>query len=1154
MSCPVKNLALVIALFGSLVACGDGIRNQQGQGATADGGGNGEFGNLDGFTGSDLNTGNLDVPGLDTAPSACEFPADPKAGQPGAPCTEAKDCDSNYCVQAPQGQICTQKCEQCCPSGFACIQNLTGGDSAFICQPKSMALCWPCQSDADCGAQAQGALCLDYPGHGRFCGGSCANAEDCPQGYACESANGTQGGGKQCVRKDGQCGCSEKASQVGAQASCSVSNNFGSCGGTRTCGASGLSNCSASTPAGEDCNGKDDDCDGLTDEELADLDQDKEPDCTDPDDDGDGTNDEQDCAPKDKNIHPGAQEDCNGKDDDCDGLTDEGQLDTDGDGKADCIDTDDDNDGVPDPQDCDPLDKKISPKAVELCDGVDNDCNGKTDEGYADANGNGVADCVDGDQDGDGVANDKDCAPKDPKVFPGATEKCNGKDDDCDSAIDEPDALGCSTWYQDADGDGAGGPASKCLCAPDKSWPSPKTGDCDDTNPLVGPGQAEVCANGKDDDCDGGVDEPDGTKGCSSFWTDADKDSWGTGAPKCQCGPSGVYSATKTGDCNDQSPVQAPGATELCNGKDDDCDSQTDEIGAQGCTQYYSDKDGDGYGNSSSGACTCGPVAGYPVQIGGDCNDQDKTKAPGAQEKCNGVDDDCDGQVDEENATGCKAWYLDADGDGFGSSSSKCLCGPGGDNTSSNSSDCNDNLASTKPGAAELCNGQDDNCAGGIDEGFVLGAVCTAGTGACKVTGQIVCSLDGKATACSAQAGGTTTEACNDLDDDCDGVTDDGCDDDNDDYCDASKAWTGSKTCPKGKGDCSDSDATRNPGAVETCNGKDDNCDGKTDGMTQACSSACGAGTQVCSAGTWGTCSATAPQCTSGPCCDGCKFKPATTLCGSAPVSTSQTCSGSCGGGILLTENWAYCTGSSSTCGTGNVKPVAKGLVQTCGANQLCSTSGSSASCSTCTNGCANGACKSQPITTVCIDPGYGGYETGASNGALIEKTLTLSFANHLKSWLDLDSADPTGGGNWKVVMTRTSDVYVPLATRAATCNAAASNRVISIFVNDIKNDTTVNGVESYIVPGYSAATLTYSKNITNRIATLGGLSNRGVKTGSYTILVQTDASATLTLPGFIHNPGDAAKLGSDAWRKTIGLAILQGLQQTYGYATYTPK
>ena len=164
-------------------------------------------------------------------------------------------------------------------------------------------------------------------------------------------------------------------------------------------------------------------------------------------------------------------------------------------------------------------------------------------------------------------------------------------------------------------------------------------------------------------------------------------------------------------------------------------------------------------------------------------------------------------------------------------------------------------------------------------------------------------------------------------------------------------------------------------------------------------------------------------------------------------------------------------------------------------------------------------------MTTVCIDPGYGGYESGAVNGALIEKNLNLSLAQHLKYWLDLDSSDPSGGGNWKVVLTRTSDVYVPLLTRVATCNDAGANRVVSLFVNDIKGDTTVNGVESYIVPAYSAATLTYAKNINNRIATLGGVSNRGVKTGSYTILVQTNAPAVLTLPGFIQNPGDAAKL-----------------------------
>ena len=143
-----------------------------------------------------------------------------------------------------------------------------------------------------------------------------------------------------------------------------------------------------------------------------------------------------------------------------------------------------------------------------------------------------------GDADRDGYAAKDDCDDGDPSVHPGAEELCNGKDDNCDGKIDEG---------FDADGDGW----MSCVLGS-------KAADCDDADPLVNPGAQEVC-NGKDDDCDGTIDE--------GF--DADND--------------GFYTCARNGtppDCDDRDATISPGASELCNGRDDDCDGLVDELPA----------------------------------------------------------------------------------------------------------------------------------------------------------------------------------------------------------------------------------------------------------------------------------------------------------------------------------------------------------------------------------------------------------------------------------------------------------------------------------------------------------------------------------------------------------------------------------------------
>ena len=311
-----------------------------------------------------------------------------------------------------------------------------------------------------------------------------------------------------------------------------------------------------------------------------------------------------------------------------------------------------------------------------------------------------------GDEDGDGFEAATDCDDLDASVNPDATERCNGVDDDCDGEVDEADAVDASAFYADADADGFGDPGStETSCAPPANV-AEVGGDCDDHDADIHPGATEHC-DGVDEDCDGEVDGENAVDP-RSWSLDADGDGYGDPDRSLSAclAPSGAV-ADDT-DCDDGDASVHPGATESCNELDDDCDGEVDEDATDGGT-WYPDADHDGFGDPDTPLTACSQPEGA-IDDATDCDDSENGIFPGAKERCNGVDDDCDGVVDEDEAVDATTWYVDADSDGYGDPdrfSEGCSAAAG---EVALGSDCDDGDDSIYPGATEQCNGVDDDC------------------------------------------------------------------------------------------------------------------------------------------------------------------------------------------------------------------------------------------------------------------------------------------------------------------------------------------------------------------------------------------------------------------------------------------------------------
>ncbi len=391
--------------------------------------------------------------------------------------------------------------------------------------------------------------------------------------------------------------------------------------------------------------------------------------------------------------------------------------------------------------DCDDNDPNRYPGNTEVCDaaGHDEDCNPATLGPDGDGDGFVSTACCDAQTDGTLLCG-TDCDDTRATVNPSAVESCNGIDDDCDGMVDEG-VL--STFYPDCDGDGFGvdgasdamactAPATPpAVCGGTGGW-SMMAGDCDDRQSGRNPGVPEVCDLIPDNDCNPAT---------NPFDMDGD------GHDDASCGGD---------DCNDHDPTVYSGAPELCDRKDNAC-------AFGGGVAVSEDYDNDGFAPVGA-ACSGGPLPRL------DCNDNNAAVHPGATEVCNGIDDDCNGMVDEDpaatascNETGtvgacvmggctiamCTGTYANCDGltsngceADLDSDAAHCgACGnacPTGGPCTSGTCGCPASQPMVCGGACVDTTSDTANC-GGCGSACPAGATCSGGTCHCAL-GYLVCS------------------------------------------------------------------------------------------------------------------------------------------------------------------------------------------------------------------------------------------------------------------------------------------------------------------------------------------------------------------------------------------------------------------------------
>ena len=484
-----------------------------------------------------------------------------------------------------------------------------------------------------------------------------------------------------------------------------------------------------------------------------------------------------------QDVNPSAVETWyDGVDQNCDYLND---FDQDGDGYRtafypnhggifgeDCIDGSELD--IENPAGLDPT--EVYPGAQEVFyDGTNADCDlSEAEWGDYDADADGYP----AGQYGDWEGVEEDCDDTDSARYP------NTADEIWYNCVDE----NCDGTDGDRDGDGYVTEGYEASC-PDwnafEFFRHKELGDCWD-NPdaipysftavngfeqlaasAVNPGSEETWYDGVDANCDG-ADE-----------FDRDQDGHATSSYPNRLGVWGT-------DCDDEDATVNVDQVEDCaTTADDDCNGDANEINALGCVDHFYDGDLDGYGTSTS-LCLCEVQDNWAALQSGDCDDNDGQTWPGADEYCDGHDDDCDSEVDEPDAVDAVTWYRDSDYDGYGDDSQTsvaCYQSPG---YSAEGGDCDDSTASTSPDADEYCDGHDDDCDGQVDENDAVDAQAwyidadqdgygsddSVAIECYQPTGYLGANDDCDDSDANIYPGSTEQE--NEIDDDCDDMVDEG--------------------------------------------------------------------------------------------------------------------------------------------------------------------------------------------------------------------------------------------------------------------------------------------------------------------------------------------------------------------------------------------